>query len=101
MKKLILVVSVLSFLCGCGGGGNQSQKMSVSLAPAAQTNLDQGQTLNLTAKVANDAKSAGVSWSMSGASAPGPPCGTFSNKTTTAATYNAPATVSSNMTVKI
>jgi len=100
MKKLILMFSVLSFLCGCGGG-NQAQKMSVSLAPSAQTSIDQGQALNFSAKVANDSSGDGVSWSMSGTSCSGTACGTFSNKTTSAATYNAPATVASNLTVTV
>jgi hypothetical protein len=100
MKKLILMFSVLSFLCGCGGG-NQAQKISVSLSPSAQTSIDQGQALNFTAQVTNDTSGAGVTWSMSGTSCSGTACGTFSNKTTTSATYNAPTSVSASMTVTI
>jgi len=101
MKRLILILSTLSFLCGCGGEKPAAILMSVSLTPSTQTSIDQGQTLNFTAKVANDSSGDGVSWSMSGTSCSGTACGTFSNKTTTAATYNAPTSVSSNMTVKV
>ncbi len=100
MKKLLLMFSALSLLCGCGGG-SQAQKMSVSLTPSAQTSIDQGQALNFSAKVADDTSGDGVTWSMSGTSCSGTACGTFSNKTTSAATYNAPTSVSANMTVKV
>ena len=52
--------------------------------------------MNFTAKVANDSSGEGVTWSMSGTSCSGAACGTFTNKTTTAATYNAPAAVSAS-----
>ena len=101
-KTCLDSVGHLLFLCGCGGGGTTKlQKMSISLTPSTQTNIDQGQALNFTAKVANDSSGDGVSWSMSGTSCSGTACGTFSNKTTSAATYNAPATVSSSMTVTV
>jgi hypothetical protein len=102
MKKLVLIVAGLLLLCGCGGGGtNKTANVSISLTPAAQTNIDQGQTLNFTANVANDSSGDGVSWSMSGTSCSGTACGTFSNKTNNAATYDAPAAVSSSMAVKV
>ena len=101
MKRWVFILSALLFLAGCGGGNSAAPVMSVSLNPSASTNIDQGQTLNYTASVANDTSSDGVTWSMSGTTCTGTACGTFTNKTTAAATYNAPATVSANMTVSV
>ena len=103
MKKLVLILSGLLFLCGCGSGSSSHTPpvISVSLSPSAQTNIDQGQTLNYTASVTNDTANAGVTWSLSGTGCTGSACGTFTGGTTTAATYNAPATVSAKLTVTI
>ena len=103
MKKLVLILSGLLFLCGCGSGSSSHtpRVISVSLSPSAQTNIDQGQTLNYTASVTNDTANAGVTWSLSGTGCTGSACGTFTGGTTTAATYNAPATVSAKLTVTI
>jgi len=103
MKKLVLILSILGLMCGCGGGGGQSTPpaISVSLAPANQTTIDQGQTLNFTATVANDSSSKGVTWSVSGAGCSGSACGTFTNAAALTATYNAPTPVSSNLTVSV
>jgi len=75
--------------------------ITVSLAPSAQSAIDQGQSLNLTATVANDPGSAGVSWSLTGSGCTGAACGALSGTTTTAATYTAPALVTSNLTVSV
>jgi hypothetical protein len=93
----------LMFLSSCGGGNSAQTPpaIAVSITPLAQTNVDQGQTLNFTASVSNDANSQGVTWTMSGTGCTGSACGTFTNVTTTAATYNAPATVSANITVTV
>lgn len=104
MKKLVIILSALVFLFGCGGGGSSTKTppvVSVSLTPSTQTTIDQGQTLNYTATVTNDSKAAGVTWSMSGTTCTGAACGTFTNSTTSAAVYNAPASVSAKMTVTI
>ena len=100
MKKLAWILSGILFVCGCGGNP-PAPVISISLTPSAQTNIDQGQSVNFTATVANDSSGGGVTWSMSGTSCTGTACGTFSNKTTSAATYNAPTSVSANMTVKV
>jgi len=101
MKKLVLILSAIFLYCACGGNNQPAPAISVSLTPSAQTTIDQGQSLNFTATVANDTSGSGVTWSMSGTSCSGTACGTFSNKTATSATYNAPTTVSANMTVTV
>jgi hypothetical protein len=103
MKKLVLILSGLLLLSGCGSGGSSKSTpvISVSLSPAAQTSVDQGQTLNYAASVTNDSAGAGVAWSMSGTGCTGAACGTFTGGTTSAAIYNAPASVSAKMTVTI
>jgi Putative Ig domain len=69
-------------LSGCGGGGGTSNHpISVSLSPSAAQAIDQGQTINFTASVANDSASKGVTWSQTG--------GALSGQTTTAATFTA------------
>jgi hypothetical protein len=70
------------------------QPVSVTLAPSSPQTLDQGQTVALTASVSGDPSTKGVSWSLSGA-------GTLSGQTTSAATYNAPASVTSASTATI
>ncbi len=101
MKKLVLILSAIFLYCACGGNNQPASVISVSLSPSAQTTIDQGQSLNFTATVTNDTSGSGVTWSMSGTSCSGTACGTFANKTATAATFNAPATVSANMTVTV
>ena len=57
--------------------------------------MDQAQTVPITAVVAHDAKSAGVTWSVSGG-------GAFSGTpTTTSATYQAPASVTAAFTATV
>jgi hypothetical protein len=101
MKKLVLILSAIFLYCACGGNNQPAAVISISLSPSAQTTIDQGQSLNFTATVANDTSGSGVTWSMSGTTCSGTACGTFSNTTATAATYNAPTTVSANMTVTV
>ena len=75
--------------------------ITVSVSPSAQSKIDEGQSVNFTATVANDPGSAGVSWSLTGTGCTGAACGTLSNTTTSAATYTAPALVTSNLTVSV
>jgi hypothetical protein len=98
----ILVLSGLMLLSACGGSSAKTPPaISVSLTPSAQTKIDQGQTLNFTASVSNDSSGKGVTWTMLGTGCSGSACGTLSNSTATAVMYNAPATVSANMTVTV
>jgi len=104
MKKCALILLGLLFLYGCGGGSNHDKttpSISVSISPSTQSAIDQGQTVAFTAAVANDSNSKGVTWSASGASCTGSACGTFTNTTGTAATYNAPTPVTSSLTVSV
>lgn len=78
-------------ISGCGSG---SRPISVSLSPSSAQTIDQGQTLSITASVANDSASKGVTWAVNGG-------GTLSNQTATAATYNAPASVTSAFTATV
>jgi len=89
-SALVMLTSIWA-LSGCGGG-YQSTSMaaiSVSLSPSTAQAIDQGQTINITATVANDSAYKGVTWSASGG-------GTLSGPTTTTVTYNAPSSVTSN-----
>ena len=116
MKSLVVILSALCLICSCGGGGGGGGSsapsgpppVTVSLAPATQMTIDQGQSLNFTVTLTNDTNNQGVTWSASGAGAAfggsgctGSACGTFTNATKTAATYVAPAPLSSNLTVTV
>lgn len=87
-----IVVFMLG-LSGCGGSGAATQPIAVSVSSSG-TGIDQAQTATLTATVTNDSKNAGASWSVSGG-------GTLSGQTTTSATYNAPASVTSAFTATV
>ena len=110
MRKLLLAICGLAVLSACGGGSGGGGGTSpptgtlvvyVSMSPSGQTNIDQGQTVNFSATVMNDTSNKGVTWSVSGAGVTGSACGTFSNTTTTSATYNAPASVSSTLDITV
>ena len=64
-------------LSGCGGAS--TQPIAIGLTSSAN-GVDQGQTASITASVRNDAKNAGVQWSVSGG-------GTLSGQTTTCLLY--------------
>lgn len=85
-------------LSGCSSGSS-AQPIGVSVTSSVAGNaIDQGQTVSLTASVTNDSKNAGVTWSVSGTSGSQ---GTLSGQSTTAVTYNAPATVTSAFTATV
>ena len=60
--------------------------ISVTLNPSTAQTLDQTKTVSVTATVAADPATKGVTWSLNGA-------GTLTSQTATTVTYNAPATV--------
>ncbi|MGB7847743.1 MAG: putative Ig domain-containing protein [Candidatus Acidiferrum sp.] len=82
MKNLALccLIAMLFFITACGGG---SKPIVVTLSPSAAQAIDIGQSVSLTAAVANDSKNGGVSWALTGP-------GSLTGQTTTAATYVAP-----------
>jgi hypothetical protein len=83
------------------GDVSKSASATITVAPAAgavavtltpkRGGLALGQSLNLTATVTNDIGAAGVTWSAS--------TGTFSTQSTTAATYVAPLSPGSGITI--
>lgn len=93
-RVLLFAVVALSIftlsLSGCLGG---SSPVAVTLSASNKT-IDQGQTVNVTASVANDSKSQGVTWTLSGP-------GSLTNQTASSVTYDAPASVTSNTTASI
>ncbi len=87
-----LTVSILS--SACGGGASAPPAIAVSVTPGAAQAIDQGQTLGISAAVANDSSNKGVTWSVTGG-------GTLSNQTATSVTYTAPATVAAATQVTV
>jgi len=97
-KKFLVAVFWCGFITllmlglpGCGGSSNS---IGVAFTNGSTQGIDQGQTISITATVTNDSKSAGVTWTVSGG-------GTLSATTTTSATYNAPASVTSAFTATV
>ena len=78
----ISVLVGLLYVAGCGS----TPAISVAVSPAGPVTLEQNGTASLTAAVTNDSKSAGVTWSLSGA-------GSLTGNTTTAVTYTAPSSI--------
>jgi large repetitive protein len=78
------LVTIL-FVAGCGSTPAKPT-VGVAISPTGPVTLEQGGTASLTAMVTNDTASAGVTWSLTGA-------GSLTGNTTTAVTYNAPASV--------
>ncbi|HXL20973.1 MAG TPA: putative Ig domain-containing protein [Candidatus Dormibacteraeota bacterium] len=91
MKKLSLLLAfALGFvLSGCGSGSPTPPM--ITFTPTGAQAIDQGQSLNLTTAVSNDATSKGVTWTLAGTTCTGAACGTLSNVTTTSVTYTPPA----------
>jgi hypothetical protein len=90
-----------TILSACGGGQSAPPPIAVSISPSSVQSVDQGQSVNFTAAVANDTAAKGVSWSLSGSGCTGASCGTISAQNPQSATYVAPSPVSANLTVKI
>lgn len=109
MRKAVgFITGVLFIFMNCGGGSSVpdsprpgSPQPSVTISPGTQQSIDAGQTLKFTASVANDSNSQGVSWSIAGSGCGGNACGTLTNTSKAAATYDAPASVASALIVAV
>jgi hypothetical protein len=86
------IVFALLILSGCGSSA--APPIAVGLAPSGTQSVDQAQTVPITATVAHDPKTAGVTWAVSGG-------GTLTNTTTSSATYDAPASVTTAFTATV
>jgi hypothetical protein len=103
MKKLALALSILVLMCGCGSRP-PSSLIVVSVVPSLPPDIDQGQTLQFKASLVSNNPSVslgGVTWTATGPGCAGAACGTFTNITSTSATYVAPASVSATLNVTV
>src|SRR6185437_3012549 len=96
IRKLVKLSVIAAAVFAAGCGGSQTPQVTVNLTPTAAQTLDEGQTVSITASVANDPANKGVSWSLSPSGE-----GTLANTSTTAATYNAPTSITSATTVTV
>jgi hypothetical protein len=100
-RRVFLAVFSGPFILLCilfaGCSGTPQNFHSVALTPNGPQTIGEGQTLAVTATVANDSSADGVTWSISPASG----AGAFSAITKTSATFNAPATVTAATTVTL
>src|SRR5882724_68618 len=97
-----LAVALLG-LTGCGSYNAPSQPpptpTSVTISATSASVPAGTGTQNFTATVMNDYLSGGVTWALSGAGCSGAACGSLSKMTSSAVTYNAPASVPNPATV--
>jgi uncharacterized protein DUF5666 len=103
-RGLILSTGLLC-LAGCGGYNAPSQPpptpTSVTITPTSASVPAGTGTQNFTATVMNDYLSRGVTWALSGTGCSGAACGSLSKMTSSAVTYNAPASVPNPATVTL
>jgi predicted dienelactone hydrolase len=79
-----------AMLAGCGGGtSTPPPKISVTFGGGNSQTIGQGQSITITATIANDPLGKGVSWSLAGP-------GSISKQTSTSVEYDAPASVATN-----
>lgn len=103
-SALASVLATLVLLSGCSSSGGPG--LIVQITPTS-ANVDQGQTLNFTANIANDLRGQGVTWSLSGSNCAGVTgtgtsgCGNLSNVTTHAVTYTAPSGLASSLSITL
>src|ERR1700758_1699687 len=94
---ILLPVLPMMLIAGCA----TSPPISVSLSPSSAQSIEQGQTVSISATVANDASNKGVTWSLSGTGCTGAACGILTSQTATSAVYKAPASLPSNLFVTV
>lgn len=93
--------ALIFLLAGCR---NSSAGVTVQVLPSASVSLDEGQSINFTATVANDTLNKGVSWSLvqtSSTACSGSGCGTLKNVTNASATYTAPTGLATTVSVTL
>ncbi len=77
----------------------------MQVQPSSSISIDEGQSVNFTATVANDTLNKGVSWSLNQSSGSGgcsgSGCGTLSNVTNASVTYVAPTGLSAGQSVTL
>ena len=79
-----------TMLAGCGGGtSTPPPKISVTFGGGNSQTIGQGQSITITATIANDPSGRGVSWTVAGP-------GSISKQTSTSVEYDAPASVATN-----
>ena len=83
VRSFVVAQFVLALVVVMSGCGSSPPPISVSLTPSASQAIDQNQTVGITATVANDSSSKGVSWTLTGP-------GLLSNPTASSVTYNSP-----------
>jgi hypothetical protein len=97
LHPLLAMCAVLICImaAGCHSSSSTTPVLTVTItAPTTSPTIEQGQSVNVTAAVANDVNSQGVKWSLSG-------IGAISNSTVIAVTYSAPISVTASTTVTI
>jgi FG-GAP-like repeat/Putative Ig domain/FG-GAP repeat len=93
---LSALLTSLLLLGSCGGGSSgppPPPPISVNLSPSSPQTIDQLQTVNVTATVANDSSGRGVTWSLTGP-------GSLSGQSSTSVTYNG-TTVTNGQTATV
>ncbi|MBZ5570871.1 MAG: Ig domain-containing protein [Acidobacteriia bacterium] len=87
------LVGILVCVLGLPSCSSKSS-LTITLTPDTTQTINQGETLNITATVANDSTSGGVTWSLSGV-------GSLSGATNTSVTYVAPNVLSTSTSATI
>jgi hypothetical protein len=94
---IALLVLPMMLIAGCA----TSPPISVSLSPSSAQSVQQGQTVSISASVANDTSNKGVGWSLSGSGCSGAACGSLTNQTFDSVTYNAPTSIPADLKVTL
>jgi predicted dienelactone hydrolase len=83
------VYLLAAMLAGCGGTSTPPPKISVTFSGGNSQTIGQGQSITITATIANDPSGRGVSWALAGP-------GSIGKQTSTSVEYDAPASVATN-----
>jgi hypothetical protein len=81
--------------------GSPPPPISISVSPTTASVGTGSGAQNFTATVQNDFRNGGVIWTVSGAGCSGATCGTLSNVSSTAVTYNGPTSIPNPPTVTL